>query len=160
MSRLLWVGVGAAGGIYLYRRGNRAWDEAKERGLAGNAAVFASSASTMLNHAKRSLADAQDVKDAEMAEDRLMRLPLNESGRTYSYSQQRELLGDPQNEVSRDPLYGLWQDPQADETHDDRSVYGSRRDKLEGRFGRRASRTAAKRSSPVRFVTQRSRSSA
>jgi hypothetical protein len=48
MSRLLWVGVGAAGGIYAYRKGQRAWDTAKERGVAGNAAVVVNAASSLL----------------------------------------------------------------------------------------------------------------
>jgi hypothetical protein len=35
VRRLFWTAVGAAGGIYLYRRGTRALEEARERGMAG-----------------------------------------------------------------------------------------------------------------------------
>ena len=160
MSRLLWVGVGAAGGIYLYRRGNRAWDEAKERGLAGNAAVVASSASTMLHHVKRTLAEAQEAKDAEMAEDRFIGLPVREPGQKPSYARQRELLGQRQNESAQDPLQGFWQDPQADEMYGVGSVHDSGRERPDSRHGRRVSRAAVSRRNPVRFITPRNRSSA
>jgi len=36
MSRTFWVAVGAVGGIYAYRRGQRAVTDAKERGFVGN----------------------------------------------------------------------------------------------------------------------------
>jgi hypothetical protein len=39
MSRTFWVVVGAAGGIYAYRRGQRAVTDAKERGFVGNVQV-------------------------------------------------------------------------------------------------------------------------
>lgn len=44
MSRLLWMGVGAAGGIYVYRRGERAWERTKVRGVSGNATLLAATA--------------------------------------------------------------------------------------------------------------------
>ncbi len=37
MSRLFWTSVGAVGGIYTYRRTQRAWDRARERGVLGTA---------------------------------------------------------------------------------------------------------------------------
>ncbi len=40
MSRLVWMGVGAAGGIYVYRHGQRVLDRARERGVAGNTAAI------------------------------------------------------------------------------------------------------------------------
>jgi len=36
MSRTFWVAVGAVGGIYAYRRGQRAVTDAKDRGFVGN----------------------------------------------------------------------------------------------------------------------------
>ena len=42
MSRILWMGIGAAGGIYTYRRGQRVWERAKERGWGGSATLVAS----------------------------------------------------------------------------------------------------------------------
>lgn len=48
VSRIVWVGVGAAGGIFVYRRGQRVWLEAKDRGVAGNATVLAAAATAML----------------------------------------------------------------------------------------------------------------
>nr|MCH9815451.1 hypothetical protein [Actinomycetes bacterium] len=74
MSRLLWAGLGAAGGIYAYRRGTQAWEEAKERGFAGNASVLAATASSMLNHSRNALAEAQAAKDAEISEARIAEL--------------------------------------------------------------------------------------
>lgn len=53
MARLLWVGIGAAGGIYTYRRGQQAWDRAKERGVGGTAAVLAATTTSAL-HSLRS----------------------------------------------------------------------------------------------------------
>ncbi len=57
MRRLMWTAVGAAAGIYVYRRLQVAVDEARERGLAGNVAV-ASSVATTLATQVRSLAGA------------------------------------------------------------------------------------------------------
>lgn len=36
MRRLFWVAVGAAGGIWAYRRGGEALENARERGVVGN----------------------------------------------------------------------------------------------------------------------------
>ncbi len=48
MNRLLWTAVGAAGGIFLYRRGSRVVEDARERGIVLAAQdVAASAASTM-----------------------------------------------------------------------------------------------------------------
>jgi len=44
---MLWVAVGAAGGIYAYRRGQRALDEAKARGFVGNVQVAAGTAANV-----------------------------------------------------------------------------------------------------------------
>ena len=47
MSRVIWVAVGSAGGIYAYRRGQRALDEAKARGFVGNVQVAAGTAASV-----------------------------------------------------------------------------------------------------------------
>lgn len=45
MARLIWVGVGAVGGIYAYRRGERVVEAVREQGVVGTAQVLASAAS-------------------------------------------------------------------------------------------------------------------
>lgn len=57
MRRLMWTAVGAAAGIYVYRRLQVAVDDARERGLAGNVAVASSVASTIATQV-RTLAGA------------------------------------------------------------------------------------------------------
>lgn len=63
MRRMFWVAVGAAGGIYAYKRGERFVEESRERGVvltvqqvAMNAASTVESARVMveakLNHAR------------------------------------------------------------------------------------------------------------
>jgi hypothetical protein len=63
MRRMFWVAVGAAGGIYAYKRGERFVEESRERGVvltvqqvALNAASTVESARVMveakLNHAR------------------------------------------------------------------------------------------------------------
>lgn len=168
MSRLLWAGAGAAGGIYCYRRGNRAWEEAKERGFAGNAAVLASSASSILNHAKRSLSEAQELKDAEMASDELVALPSQwpqgtpRGGPWSSPSrvQRTEIVGDPQKDLPQERLQRFWQDPQTDVMYEMRAVHDDPRERPGTRRGRRDFRPTPTWSNTVRFMTTRNRSSA
>ena len=58
MSRMVWVGVGAAGGILVYRRGQRVWERTKERGVAGNTAAITRTAAAMY----------RGIRDAEKPE--------------------------------------------------------------------------------------------
>ena len=44
MARMIWLGVGAAGGIYVYRKGGRLVDRAREDGIAAAAVHVARSA--------------------------------------------------------------------------------------------------------------------
>ena len=44
MSRLVWVALGAAGGVYAYRRGQRLLEEARERGVVGSVQAATGSA--------------------------------------------------------------------------------------------------------------------
>lgn len=70
MSRLLWVGVGAAGGIYAYRRGQRAWNTAKDRGVAGNMTVAAATASTLLAQMRTLMVEPQSAAGPGPSADR------------------------------------------------------------------------------------------
>lgn len=47
MSRTFWVAVGAVGGIYAYRRGQRAVADARTRGFVGNVQVAAETAASV-----------------------------------------------------------------------------------------------------------------
>ena len=53
MARTFWVAVGAAGGIYAYKRGQRAVEDAKQRGFSENMQVAAGLAATAGSKAKR-----------------------------------------------------------------------------------------------------------
>ena len=69
MSRLLWLGIGAAGGIYTYRRGQRVWDRAKERGWGGSATLVASATMSAIQTVRvgmleQQLASAQSANAA------------------------------------------------------------------------------------------------
>lgn len=57
MRRLVWTAVGAAAGIYVYRRVQVALDDARARGLAGNVAVATSVAASVASQV-RSIAGA------------------------------------------------------------------------------------------------------
>jgi hypothetical protein len=58
MSRLVWVGVGAVGGIYAYRKGERVLDAVREQGVVGTVQLVAA---TTVNSvvALRSRSDVQ-----------------------------------------------------------------------------------------------------
>lgn len=62
VSRLVWVGVGAVGGIYVYRRGHRVWQDAKDRGVAGNLTILTTAASAMLAKDGRAAADGPGAR--------------------------------------------------------------------------------------------------
>jgi hypothetical protein len=56
MSRLFWVSVGAVGGFYVARRGERMVAEARERGVVGNVTLAASTATKAAAGATRAAA--------------------------------------------------------------------------------------------------------
>ena len=56
MSRTFWVAIGAIGGVYAYRRGQRAVDNARERGLVGNVHVAAETVGSVAAGAGRLVA--------------------------------------------------------------------------------------------------------
>jgi hypothetical protein len=53
VRRLFWLGVGAAGGYYVARRGPAALERARERGVSGNVSLAAESASKVARTAQR-----------------------------------------------------------------------------------------------------------
>lgn len=61
MSRVVWIGVGAIGGVVAYRRGQRAVNAARERGLIGNVQHAALAASQVANGAGKLLSFAGQV---------------------------------------------------------------------------------------------------
>ncbi|MDO8307844.1 MAG: hypothetical protein Q7V58_05745 [Actinomycetota bacterium] len=58
MRRIVWIAVGAAGGIYAYRRGAQVLAEARERGVVLSAQQAGLSAVSALNAAKSMAAAA------------------------------------------------------------------------------------------------------
>ncbi len=56
MSRLVWVALGAAGGVYAYRRGQRLLEEARERGVVGSVQAATGSATSLATAARGLLA--------------------------------------------------------------------------------------------------------
>ena len=52
MGRMIWVAIGAAGGVYAYRRGARLLDEARQRGLVGSMQAATGSAAGLATTAK------------------------------------------------------------------------------------------------------------
>lgn len=52
MGRMFWTGVGAAGGIYAYRRGTRVVEGVKVRGAWGTAQVVATAALALLTQVR------------------------------------------------------------------------------------------------------------
>ncbi|MGI9196423.1 MAG: hypothetical protein ACR2KE_03075 [Candidatus Nanopelagicales bacterium] len=52
MGRMIWVALGAAGGVYAYRRGQRLLDEARERGVVGSMQAATGSAAGLAAQAR------------------------------------------------------------------------------------------------------------
>lgn len=69
VSRTFWVAVGAIGGIYAYRRGQRALDDARERGLVGNVQVAAEAAASVAQGTSRLMALANGKSAAPIVVD-------------------------------------------------------------------------------------------
>ncbi len=67
MSRVFWLGVGAVGGVVVYRRSQRALDRAKERGFIGNVQIAAEATSAVAQGVGRVVAlGAASVTDDEV----------------------------------------------------------------------------------------------
>lgn len=86
MSRLVWVGIGAAGGIYAYRKSQRAWGRTKERGVAGTATLAAHTAARWYGQVRDATLEAQqndrttpgeviDLTDSALTQRRFQRQP-------------------------------------------------------------------------------------
>lgn len=73
MSRLLWVGAGAIGGIYAYRKGQDAWEDAKARGVTGSASVIAAATSNLLAKARH---EESDPVGAPTVTEHVIQLPV------------------------------------------------------------------------------------
>lgn len=58
MGRMIWVAIGAAGGVYAYRRGQRLLDDARERGVVGSIQAATGSAAGLTAQARTILAAA------------------------------------------------------------------------------------------------------
>ena len=70
MRRLFWTAVGAAGGIYAYRRGTRAVQQARARGLVGNLQTAAGTAAAVATQTRALLALADQAAAGRRAPDR------------------------------------------------------------------------------------------
>lgn len=53
MARLVWVAVGAAGGIYVYKRASAAVEDARQRGVVGNVNAAATTASAFVGSVRQ-----------------------------------------------------------------------------------------------------------
>lgn len=69
MSRTFWVAVGAVGGVYAYRRGQRAAAEARARGLVGNVQAAAGAAASIANGTSKLVALAGQNNGYGQAQD-------------------------------------------------------------------------------------------
>lgn len=61
MGRMVWIAVGAAGGVYAYRRGQRLLEQARERGLVGSMQAATGSAADAAGSASRLAAQARQL---------------------------------------------------------------------------------------------------
>ena len=53
MARTFWIAVGAAGGIYAYKRASKAMDTARERGVVGNVNAAATTATSFVGNVRQ-----------------------------------------------------------------------------------------------------------
>lgn len=58
MSRMVWIAVGAAGGIYAYKKLSQVVEDARGRGLVGNVNAAATTASTLAGNVRSAVAAA------------------------------------------------------------------------------------------------------
>lgn len=58
MARMVWVAVGAAGGIYAYKKVSRVVEDARGRSLVGNVNAATASANTVVSKTKALVAAA------------------------------------------------------------------------------------------------------
>lgn len=89
MRRLFWVAVGAAGGIWAYRRGGEALDNARERGVIGNVALATATAGKVATKATQ-----------------VMALAAEQGARTASRFSERNAVVTDRNAIDPDPKQG------------------------------------------------------
>lgn len=76
MRRMVWVTLGAAGGIYAYRKGQRWWVTAREQGASLTAQQLALNAAAVANSVRSTLAKAHASTEVIA-----MRMPGNAAAR-------------------------------------------------------------------------------
>jgi hypothetical protein len=60
VARVFWIGVGAAAGVWAYKRGERAIERARERGMVGNIAAATTTATKVAATAGRAVSIAAE----------------------------------------------------------------------------------------------------
>jgi len=51
----MWLGIGAVGGVLAYRRGQRAWDDARAKGLVNTSAIVTSIATSTVQQLRQAI---------------------------------------------------------------------------------------------------------
>lgn len=64
MKRIVWLGLGAAGGVVVYRKGGQWLDQARDQGLLVTAQNLVASSRDLLGTAQRVLAGRPDTPGA------------------------------------------------------------------------------------------------
>lgn len=90
---MFWVGVGAVGGIYAYRKGERVYAAAKERGLAGSAQLVA----TTTMGALVNLRHVDTAQGLQLGSFRVSRMPV--AATSAKIVDTREIGPSPQRKV-------------------------------------------------------------
>jgi hypothetical protein len=81
VSRIFWVGVGAAGGIFAYRKANETISGVRERTLRENLTKVARTASNVAASARYLAALTADDKDADVVDIRPVPAPRGKDSR-------------------------------------------------------------------------------
>jgi hypothetical protein len=76
MSRLFWVSVGAVGGYYAARRGERLVADARERGVVGNITLAATTAAKVTTTATRTAVSLGEAVRSRIAESPVAESPV------------------------------------------------------------------------------------
>lgn len=60
MAKMVWVAVGAAGGIYAYRKSTAAWEQVRGNGFVGGAQVATTAAASLLGQVRPAVGQNSD----------------------------------------------------------------------------------------------------
>jgi hypothetical protein len=74
MSRMVWLAVGAAGGIVAYKKATRILDDARQRTLVGNVNAAATTASAVVSNVRGLVSAASQPQRANATEEPVGRL--------------------------------------------------------------------------------------